>query len=72
MPKLVAFMIKHFGNGFLVGTAAALAGVLVVPDSMAGRLISDSVVGLALVLFFVGSSFGLGSLATALWLDDGD
>lgn len=71
MPTLVAFMIRHFGNGFLLGTAAALAGVILAPGSTAAQLIAGNLVGLVLVLFGIGSSFGMGSLATALWLDDG-
>ena len=27
MPAFVAFMIRHFGNGFLPGAAAALTGI---------------------------------------------
>lgn len=69
MPALIAFMIRHFGNGFLLGAAAALAAVLLSPGSMAAQVVAESVAGSALVVFAFGSSFGMGSLATALWLD---
>ena len=68
MPILIAFMIRHFGNGFLLGAAAALAAVLLSPGSMAAQVVAESIAGLALVVFALGSSFGMASLATALWL----
>lgn len=71
MPELITFMIRHFANGFLLGAATALAVALLLPDSMAALVIAESVAGLALVVFAFGSSFGMGSLATALWLDAG-
>ena len=72
MPALIAFMIRHFGNGFLLGAAAALAAALLSPGSMAAQVVAESVAGSALVVFAFGSSFGMGSLATALWLDAGN
>ena len=69
MPALIVFVIKHFANGFLVGAAVALAAVLLQPESAASQLVAQSPVGLALVVFALGSSVGMGSLATALWLD---
>jgi hypothetical protein len=72
MPALVAFVIKHFVNGFLLGAAAALAIVLSKPESIAAHLVAQSPAGLTLLVFALGSSLGMGSLATALWLDDTD
>jgi len=69
MPSLIAFLIRHFANGFLLGAAVAMAAILMEPTSMAARLASESPVGLLLVVFALGSSLGMGSLATALWLD---
>ena len=69
MPIMIAFMIKHFANGFLLGAAAALATILVQPDSMIVRLVSGDLTGLILLVFAFGSGLGMGSLATALWLD---
>lgn len=71
MPALVSFMIWNFGNGFLLGAATSLAAVLLSPGSMAAQVVAESVAGLVLVVFALGSSFGMGSLATALWLDSG-
>ena len=72
MPSLIAFLIRHFTNGFLLGAAVALAAVLMQPASVAARLVSDSPIGLLLMVFATGSSLGMGSLATALWLDIDD
>ena len=72
MPALIAFMIRHFGNGFLLGTAAALAAVLLSPASMAAQVVAESLAGFSLVVFALGSSFGMGSLATALLLETGE
>ena len=72
MPYLIAFLIKHFANGFLLGAAAAMAAILMEPTSMAARLASEGSVGLLLIVFALGSSLGMGSLATALWLDVDD
>jgi hypothetical protein len=69
MPTLIAFVIRHFANGFLLGAAAALAGVLLDPSSMAARLATESAAGLLLIMFSLGSPFGMGSLATALWFE---
>ena len=69
MPALVVFIIKHFANGFLLGAAMALAAILLQPESLASHLVAQSPLGLALVVFALGSSVGMGSLATALWLD---
>lgn len=69
MPVLIAFLIRHFTNGFLLGAAVATAVILIQPASMAARLASESLVGLLLIIFGLGSSIGMGSLATALWLD---
>ena len=66
MPYLIAFLIKHFANGFLLGAAVAMAAILTQPTSMAARLASESPVGLLLIVFAVGASLGMGSLATAL------
>jgi hypothetical protein len=71
MPSLIAFLIKHFANGFLLGAALAMAAILMQPASMAARIASESPVGLLLIVFALGSSLGMGSLATALWLDVG-
>jgi len=73
VPLLIGFLIRHFTNGFLLGAAATMAAIIAQPDAMAGRLASESPIGLALLVFALGSSFGMGSLATALWLNmDGD
>jgi hypothetical protein len=69
MPSLIAFLIRHFANGFLLGAAVAMAAILMQPASMAARLASESPIGLLLIVFALGSSLGMGSLATALWLD---
>jgi hypothetical protein len=69
MPVLIAFLIRHFANGFLLGAAVAMAVILVQPASVAARLVSESPIGLLLIVFALGSSVGMGSLATALWLD---
>jgi ABC-type phosphate/phosphonate transport system permease subunit len=69
MPTLIVFIIRHFANGFLLGAAAALAAILLQPASMAAQLVSESFAGIWLIVFALGSSFGMGSLATALWLD---
>jgi hypothetical protein len=72
MPALIVFVIKHFANGFLLGAAAALAAVLLQPESVAAHLVAQSPTALALVVFALGSSLGMASLATALWLDATD
>ena len=72
MPSLIAFLIKHFANGFLLGAAAALAAIAMQPASMAARLVSESPIGLLLIVFALGSSLDMGSLATALWLSTDD
>lgn len=72
MPALVVIVIRSFSNGFLIGAATALLVILVQPSSMAARFAAESLAGLSLVLFSTGSSFGIGSLATALWLETGD
>jgi hypothetical protein len=69
MPSLIAFLIRHFANGFLLGAAVAMAAIIMQPASMAARLASESPIGLLLIVFALGSSLGMGSLATALWLD---
>lgn len=69
MPKLIAMIISQFANGFLLGAGAALATVIAWPDSMPARVVGESVAGLFLILFAFGSTFGMGALATALWLD---
>ena len=69
MPSLIAFLIKNFTNGFLLGGAVTTAAILMQPDSIAVRLASESPVALLLLVFALGSSLGMGSLATALWLD---
>lgn len=73
MPTLIAFLIRHFANGFLLGAAAVMATILVQPNSITAQLVSRSPIGLILVIFALGSSLGMGWLATALWLDtDGE
>lgn len=73
MPLLIGFLIRHFTNGFLLGAAATMAAIIAQPDAMATQLVSESPIGLVLLVFGLGSSFGMGSLATALWLEaDGD
>jgi hypothetical protein len=72
MPFFIAFLIKHFINGFLLGAAVATAAILMQPDSIAARLASANPVALLLFVFALGSSLGMGSLATALWLDIDD
>lgn len=69
MPVLVEFMICRFANGFLLGAATALGLVLAWPDSMAARVVFESFAGFILITFAFGSSFGMGMLATGLWLD---
>ena len=69
MPTLIVFVIRNFANGFLLGAASALAFILLLPSSGAAHLASQSVVGLWLIVYSLGSTFGMGSLATALWLD---
>lgn len=69
MPVLAAFVIRHFGNGFLLGSAAALAAIALWPETMAARLVGENIASLVLVLFAFGASFGMGSLATALWME---
>jgi hypothetical protein len=72
MPTLIAFLIRHFVNGFLLGSAAAVAAILMQPASMAARAALESPVSLLLIVFALGSTLGMGSLATALWLDEND
>ena len=73
MPLLIGFLIRHFTNGFLLGAAASMAAIITQPDATATRLVSENPIGLVLIVFALGSSFGMGSLATALWLEtDGD
>jgi hypothetical protein len=72
MPALVVFVIRSFANGFLIGTATALLVLLLQPSSMAARFAAENIAGLSLILFSMGSSFGMGSLATALWLETGE
>lgn len=66
MPSLIAFLIKHFANGFVLGAAVAMAAIPMQPASMAPRPAFESPVGLLLIVFALGSSLGIGSLATAL------
>lgn len=49
-------------------TSLAVLGILAVePASLTRELLDDSPLGLALIIYAVGSSFGLGSIATALY-----
>lgn len=70
MPKLISLMIKHFSNGFLLGAAATLSAGLLLPFSHLAWLLREDPLTMLLTLFAVGSSFGMGSLATALWFED--
>jgi hypothetical protein len=69
MPALVEFMITRFANGFLLGAATTLGLALAWPDSLPARVVSESLAGFILIIFAHGSSFGIGMLATGLWLD---
>lgn len=72
MPLLIAFMIRNFSNGFLLGCAAALALVLAAPSSPAASAATSGALALLLFMFALGATFGLGSLATALALNQSD
>ncbi|MCG5480291.1 hypothetical protein [Sinorhizobium alkalisoli] len=65
MPKLIGFMITHMTVGFLIGTLAAIALVLLHPAEPEGL----QPLALWLKIFALGGPFALGSLATALMLD---
>ena len=67
MPPLIRFLIANFANGFLLGALAVLGILAVEPASLTRELLDDSPLGLALIIYAVGSSFGLGSIATALY-----
>ena len=69
MPTLIALLIRNFTNGFLLGAAVAMAAILLQPASMIARLAFEGPAGFVLIVFALGSSLGMGSLATALWLD---
>ena len=69
MPSLIRFIVSNFADGFLLGTLALLGMLIVEPSSIASTLLDDSPIGLAMSIFAIGSSFGLGSLATALWFE---
>lgn len=69
MPKLISLMIRQFSNGFLLGAAAVLCAGLISPFSTLAWLLREDPLTLLLTLFAVGSSFGMGSLATALWFE---
>ena len=72
MPLLITFMIRNFSNGFLLGCATSLALVLAVPSSPAAYAATNDALALALFMFALGAPFGLGSLATALFLNQDD
>ncbi|OHV77983.1 hypothetical protein [Ensifer sp. LCM 4579] len=65
MPKLIGFMITHMTAGFLIGSLAAIALVLLYPAPAEGL----QPLALWLKIFALGAPFALGSLATALMLD---
>ncbi|ASY63484.1 hypothetical protein SJ05684_c20420 [Sinorhizobium sojae CCBAU 05684] len=65
MPKLIGFMITHIAVGFLIGSLAAIALVLLHPADGEGL----QPLALWLRIFALGAPFALGSLATALMLD---
>lgn len=67
MMPLVWFVLRNFTNGFALGMFAALSIVIVAPSSLIAQLVSTSPVGLGLMVFAYGSTFGLGSVVTALW-----
>ncbi len=72
MPPLIAFVLKNFVIGAVLGLAAA--GALVWGGSHPlGGMLGNGEPAVALVLLAVGvaSTFGLGYLATALVLDEG-
>ena len=71
MPALASLVIRHFANGFLIGAATALAAMIARPGAIVSTLVDGSALGLMLVLFATGSSFGMVSLATGLWFSDG-
>lgn len=72
MPLLIVFIIRNFSNGFLLGCAASLALVLVAPSSPATSAATDGALAMLLFMFALGTPFGLGSLATALALNQDD
>ncbi|WP_438754309.1 hypothetical protein [Pararhizobium sp. O133] len=67
MPPLVWFVVRNFASGFALGMFAALSVVTVAPSFLIAQLVSTSPVGLWLMIFAYGSTFGLGYLVTALW-----
>ncbi|WP_165222605.1 hypothetical protein [Affinirhizobium pseudoryzae] len=72
MPTLIRLIVSSYVNGFLLGMLTMLGALIVQPSSVAAMLLQDSPLGLALALFAAGSSFGLGSLASAVWFADLD
>jgi hypothetical protein len=72
MPQLIRFMLTHFGIGAGCGTAAALYMVAAYPGA-SGQILrgSDQALLAALMLAVaLASTFGVGSIATALALMD--
>lgn len=67
MPTLIRLMISSYVDGFLLGMLTLFGALIVHPSAVAALLLQDSPLGLALALFAAGSSFGLGSLASAIW-----
>lgn len=67
MPTLIRLIVSSYVNGFLLGMLTLLGALIVEPSSVAAMLLQDSPAGLAMALFAAGSSFGLGSLASAIW-----
>jgi hypothetical protein len=72
MPTLIRLIVSSYVNGFLLGMLTLLGALIVQPSSVAATLLQDSPLGLALALFAAGSSFGLGSLSSAVWFADLD
>ncbi|MGE6742878.1 hypothetical protein ACQKGC_21620 [Allorhizobium pseudoryzae] len=72
MPTLIHLMVSSYVDGFLLGMLTLLGALIVQPSSVAALLLQDSPLRLALALFAVGSLFGLGSLASAIWFAGAD
>jgi hypothetical protein len=75
MPRLVRFMIENFSTGAAIGLFCAAALLWSGPAGLTPLVErgADSPVAAALLALSLGSSFGLGYLATALaFLDEAE
>ncbi|MFB9952138.1 hypothetical protein ACFFP0_25105 [Rhizobium puerariae] len=67
MPPLISYMLVRISIGFTLGAAAAVAILAQAPDFPALSMIG--LIAIWLMVYGLGSIFGLGYLATSLAFD---